>query len=383
MVQLGIMKIQHLIILFLFTVLASCGNNSGTEDTETPVDESIVSLTEAQIKNAGIQTGKPETGKISSILKVNGIVEAPPQNRISVSFPLGGYLKSTHLMEGSRVKKGEVIAVMEDPSFIQLQQDYLIAKSRAYFLQKEYERQKLLNQDKSTSDKVFEQTESEYQMQRITAGSLRQKLVLVGLNPDKLSENNISRTINIYSPIDGYVSDVNVNIGKFVNPSDVLFELINPSDLHLVLKVFEKDIHNIEAGQKIKAHMANHPEKTFEAEVILVSKNLDANRTAIIHCHFDKTDHELLPGMFLNAEIAIVTDEAILVPDAAVVRLGAHEYIFIDKGNHQFEMTMVSVGNLSDGKTAISNSEVDLLKQNIIVTNAYAALMKLKNKEED
>lgn len=379
------MKLKHIIVLFLFTAFASCSskNTSSNKGTDTQVNENIVSLTDAQIKNAGIHIGKPEKGKMNSVLKVTGVVEAPPQNRVSISFPLGGYLKSSHLLEGTRVRKGEVIAVMEDPSYIQLQQDYLIAKSRVYFLQKEYERQKLLNQNKSTSDKVFEQTESEYKMQQITASGLREKLKLVGLNPDKLSENNISRTINIYSPINGYVSDVMVNIGKFVNPADVLFELVNPSDLHLVLRVFEKDIHNIQPGLKIKAYMANDPRKIFDAEVILVSKNLDANRTATIHCHFEKPEHELLPGMFLNAEIAIVTDDAILVPEEAVVRSIDKEYIFIDKGNNQFEITPVMTGNTANGKTAISAANIDLLNQNIITTNAYAALMKLKNKEED
>ncbi len=379
------MKLQYITALFVFTAIASCSSkdNTSTEKRTTSINENVVTLTDAQIKNAGIQTGKPVTGKMSSILKVSGVVDVPPQNMVSISFPLGGYLKSTHLLEGTRVRKGQSIAVMQDQSIIQLQQDYLIAKSKTYFLKKEYERQKLLNVNKSSSDKVFEQTESEYQMQRITANSLREKLRLIGLNPDKISENNISRSINIYSPINGFVSAVNVNIGKFVNPSDVLFELVNPSDLHLALKVFEKDIHNIEIGQKIHAYMANNPGKIFEAEVILVSKNLDANRSAVIHCHFEKPEHELLPGMFLNAEVEMISNHAILVPEEAVVRSGDKEFVFVDKGNHHFEITLVNTANSSNGKIEISSDEVDLLKQNIITANAYAALMKMQNKEEE
>lgn len=379
------MKLSYIITLSLFAVFASCtSKEKATSEAKTlPANENVVTLTDAQIKNGGIQTGKPTTGSMSSILKVSGLVDVPPQNTVSISFPLGGYLKSTHLLEGTHVRKGQSLGIIEHQSLIQLQEDFLVAKSKTYFLQKEFERQKLLNVNKSSSDKVLEQTESDYQMQRIITNSLKEKLRLIGLNPEKVSENNITRSINIYSPIDGYVSAVNVNIGKFVNPSDVLFELVNPSDLHLALKVFEKDIHGIQIGQKIKAYMANNPEKIFEAEVILVSKTLDANRSAMIHCHFEKPEHELLPGMFLNAEIEVVTNNAILVPEEAVVRSGDREYIFIDKGNHHYELTPVKTGNSSNSKIEISSDKVNLLEQNIITSNAYAALMKLQNKAEE
>lgn len=240
----------------------------------------------------------------------------------------------------------------------------------------------MLNANKSSSDKVLEQTQSEYEMERIMANSLKEKLIMVGLNPDKINEDNIRRSINIYSPINGFVSAVNVNIGKFVNPSDILFELVNPNDLHLALKVFEKDVQSIKIGQKIKAYLTNNPEKVFEAEVILVSKNLDENRTAMVHCHFEKPEHELLPGMFLNAEIEINNNNAIIVPEDAVVRSGDTQYIFIDKGNNHFKMTPVNTGNSSNGKIEISSDVVNLLELNIITSNAYAALMKMQNKEE-
>jgi cobalt-zinc-cadmium efflux system membrane fusion protein len=379
------MKLQIIIAAFLMIAISACSNKEKQTTTEktTTVNENVVALTEAQIKNAGIQTGKAVTGKMSSIIKVSGLVDVPPQNMISISFPLGGYLKSTNLLEGTRVRKGQPIAVIEDQSLIQLQQDFLLSRSKASFLKKEYERQKLLNVNKSTSDKVFEQTASEYETQRIMMNSLKEKLRLIGLNPDQVSENNIRRTVPIYSPINGFVSAVHVNIGKFVNPSDILFELVNPNDLHLALKVFEKDVHNIQIGQKIKAYMSNNPEKIFEAEVILVSKNLDDNRTAVVHCHFLKPEHELLPGMFLNADIQVTSNNAILVPEESVVRSGEKEFIFVEKEKNHFELAPVATGNSSNKTIEISSNNLNLLDQTIITTNAYAALMKLQNKSEE
>jgi cobalt-zinc-cadmium efflux system membrane fusion protein len=207
----------------------SCGSKNETPaSADSTHVENSVTLSAAQLKNSGIVLGKIEQKSISSVLKVNGRIDVPPQNIISVSVPMGGYLKYTKLLPGMHLSKGEVIAIMEDQQYIQLQQDYLTAKARLIFTANEYNRQKELNQSKASSDKVFQQTEVDYTTEKINVKSLAERLKLIGINPNKLDENTISKSINIYSPIDGYVSKVNVNIGKFTQPSEVLFELINP-----------------------------------------------------------------------------------------------------------------------------------------------------------
>lgn len=371
--------------LFAALVLASCSHNTDKAEAEKPVatNENIVTLTAVQVKNAGVETGKPAVENMNSIVKVNGLVDVPPQNMVSVSFPLGGYLKSTQLLPGMKVRKGEAIAVMQDQSLIQMQQDYLVAKSKAAFLKKEYERQKTLNATKTSSDKIFEQVSSEYQVETITLNSLKEKLLMAGINPATLNENNISRSVNVLSPINGYVSAVKVNIGKYVNPADVLFELVNPEDIHLALKVFEKDVQYLSVGQKVKAHLVNNPEKTYMAEILLISKNMDENRSVLVHCHFENNNHDLLPGMFLNAEIETSNAASVTVPEDAVVRYGDKQYIFIQRSSSQFEMTEVKTGNTVNGKTALALDNTDLAQQIIVTKNAYALLMKLKNAAEE
>lgn len=169
---------------------------------------------------------------------------------ISISVPFGGYLKSTHLLPGMHIHKGEILATIEDQQYVQFQQDYLLAKSKVKYLQAEYIRQKELNQTKAVSDKAFQQAESDYNSQKIIIKSFYEKLKLMQLDPDKLDEGSITRSINIYSPIEGVVSKVNANIGKYIPATDVLFELINPSDIHLNFTVFEKDIDKLYVGQK-------------------------------------------------------------------------------------------------------------------------------------
>ncbi len=374
---------KYLIILSIF--FSACNSSQKTNETkQTNANENSVSLTTEQMKIASIQTGTAEVKTISSVLKVNGAIDVPPQNMVSISFPLGGYLKSTKLLPGMHISKGEVLAVLEDPQYIQLQQDYLMAKAKLSFSEADFNRQKELNATKANSDKTFQQAKADYESQKVLVKSLSEKLQLIGINPATLNEDNLSRSVNVYSPITGFVSAVDVNIGRYVSPTDVLFELVNPEDVHLNLTVFEKDVNKLSIGQKVMAYANQDPEKKYDAEIILVSRNLDANRAAEVHCHFKKYDKELLPGMFMNAEINIRSNDALTVPEEAVVRWQNKNYVFTDIGNNNFELTEVQTGVSDKGNIEIiTPNREEWSNKKIITRNAYAALMKMKNSAEE
>ena len=373
------------LILFIFPLLTACyAKEEKKQEPPSPQDNgTTVTLTDAQLKNAGITTGSAGMRSMQTVIKVNGLVDLPPQNMITVSFPPGGYIKSTTLLPGMRVSKGQVLAVVEDPSFVQMQEDYLTAQVKLQFLEKEYERQKLLNTTKTTSDKVFEQTTSEYLSQKIMVSALHEKLLLIGINPAHLTQNNITSKVNIYASINGYVSAVNVNPGKYVSPTDVLFELVDPADLHLALTVFERDVPFIHPGQKLIAWLVSDTARTYDAQVILVGKTLDSSRSTLVHCHFTGALPALSPGMFIEAAIQLSNKEMVAVPEEAVVRSGNREWIFVESGNRQFDLVPVVTGTVQNGFVALPAAGKDFLNKVIIKTNAYAALMKLKNKGEE
>lgn len=373
------------IISIVFAVFTSCGNKqTENEAVVESINENVVELTDAQLQNAKIETGKIEQQDISAILKVNGVIDVPPQNMVSVSVPLGGYLKSTKLMEGMHISKGEIIATMEDQQYIQLQQDYLTAKAKFIYIEKEFLRQKELNQSKASSDKVFENAQAEYTSQKVLVNSLSEKLKLININPSNLTENNISRTINIPSPIDGFVSHVNINIGKYVNPTDVLFELVNPADIHLALTVFEKDLDKLFIGQKIIAYNNNQPNKKYNCEIILIGKDLSHERAVSVHCHFEQYDKSLIPGMYMNAEVEIATHNAFVIPNDGLVRFEGKQYVFTQTENKKYLMQEVTTQNSEHGFTQIAFSDSTEMSNKIFVTKgAYTLLMKMKNTEEE
>lgn len=377
---------KHILIwIFITSILFSaCGKQDkpSSADAAETVNENAVTMTDPQIQSAGIQVGKLEKKDISTILKVNGTVDVPPQSLVSVSMPLGGYLKSTHLLPGMYVKKGEVIATMEDQQYIQLQQDYLVTKSNLEYAASEYSRQKELYETKSSSEKVFQQARMEYDNQKIALRALAEKMELIHLNPEKLTENNISNTVQIYAPISGFVSAVKMNIGRYVTGTDVLFELINPSDIHLNLRVFEKDIEKLSIGQSVMAYTLHQPDKKYPCEIMLISQALSDDRTAEVHCHFEKYDKILLPGMYLNAEIAVKNHNAFVVPEDAVVIFEGKSFLFIAVSKNEYKMTLVETGVMEAGAIEIKNAEA-LSDADIVTAGAYTILMEMKNRSED
>lgn len=373
---------RYIIIFIMLSLVGACNAEKKTEEKTTALPENTVMLTPEQIASAGIETGLAQKRSLNSELKVNGLVDVPPQNIVSVSFPLGGYLKNTKLLPGVHVSKGEVIAVMEDPALIQLQQDYLVARARLQYNEKEFERQRMLNENKVNADKIYQQAEADFTAQKVLVKGYDEKLRLIGINPSRLSEQNISRSVAVYSPINGFVSKVNVNIGKYVNPSDVLFELINPDDIHAALTVFEKDLGKIQPRQKVMVTFVDDPATEYECEVLLVTKNVDDNRSALVHCHFEKQPRQLLPGMFLNARIRVSEAWVTAVPEEAVVRYGDGQFVLEETGKGIFQLQAVETGFRDHGWIEVTGKN-ELEGKRIIVKNPYPVMAKLKNTSEE
>ena len=204
-------SIKSFIILSAFIVaLSSCNNDKKSmkvEEVEV-IPDSIVELRDDQVKLSGIETGAIEMRSLSGTLKVSGLVAVAPQNLATVSAPLGGFVKSASLMPGSTVTKGQTLAVLENQEFIDIQQNYLETKNKLEYAEAEYKRQNELYKNEVSSTKNMQQVTTEYKSLKTQVKALEQKLALVGINPSNLTDDNISRSIPVVSPISGYVKTV-------------------------------------------------------------------------------------------------------------------------------------------------------------------------------
>lgn len=376
----------------VFTVIAaflfvSCGSKQTPATTDAHDHEEepgVVELTAAQFKTAGITYGKPENRQISGAVKVNGLLDVPPQQQVSISVPMGGFIKQTSLLQGMPVKQGQVIAVLENLDYIQLQQDYLEVSSQLEYATKEHDRQQELAKENVNALKTLQQAKASWQTLLARENGLRQKLSVLNINLPALQKGNIQRTVNVYAPISGYVTQVNVNLGQFVTPADILFRIVNTEHLHAELTVFEKDVPRLKIGQLVRFTLANESTPRT-ATVHLIGREISKERTVRVHCHLEEEDTQLLPGTYLEAMIETAAAAVKALPDAAVVNFDNKAYVFVKKpgtdSTFHFNMLEIKKGSSELGYTEVTFPK-DAPEGDVVVTGAYDLLAKLKNSEE-
>ncbi|MBK8368477.1 MAG: efflux RND transporter periplasmic adaptor subunit [Bacteroidetes bacterium] len=380
-------------ILFSTLSITSCGSKTEEvkqdehQEGEHHEDESTVELTDEQAKTVGITLGKIEMKSLSGAIKVNGMLDVPPQNLVSVSAPMGGFLKSTELLQGMKVTKGQVIAVLQNADYIQLQQDYVDNKSQLEFLEAEYKRQQELAKENVNSQKILLQSKTQYQSMLAKVSGLKSKLSLLGINTTQIESGNFQSTISLTAPISGYVTQVNVNIGMFVNPTDVMFKIVDTEHLHAELTVFEKDVPKLKIGQKVRFTLANETVERI-ATVYLIGREIGEDRTVRIHCHLDKEDGELLPGMYLKAYVEAGTQSLTAIPNDAIVVFEGANYVFVtipsdEKGTQHFKMIQITKGVSELGYTEIQLPKDINTESSIVINGAFDILAKMKNSEEE
>jgi len=383
-----------IIILGLIVSLNSC-NNRDSKPVADPkavevVPDNIVELRDDQIKLAGIQTGSIEMRSVSNTLKVNGIISVAPQNQATVCMPLGGFIKSTTLLPGNAVTRGQTLAVIENQDFVDIQQNYIEAKNKLVYAEAEYNRHTDLYKDDVYSEKNVQQVTVDYKNLKASIRSLEQKLLLIGINPGQLNEDNISNTVNLVSPIKGFLKAVNVNIGKFVSSTDVLFEIVNSDKLFLELTLFEKDVNKVALGQKIKFFINNETE-VHEAIISQTGKSVSDDKTFRVYGTVTSSCKNVLPGMYVNALIEESDIKVTALPSAAVVSFDDKDYIFIFEKNKEeagkamseYQIIEVKKGVTSSGYTEITLPDgFDFNTAKVVIKGAYNLLSAKKNAGE-
>ena len=395
------------IILAACCIFISCGTKPSAPiaAVEEHRDEaSIVEFTQAQFTRSGIEFGKVEMKNLSSTIAVNGMLDVPPQKMVSVSALMGGFIKSTNLLQGMKVKKGQLIVSIQNPDFIQIQTQYLEAIQKLKFMGLEYKRQEELSKENVSSAKTFQQVTADFNSLQAVVGGLEEKLKILNIDPSTLSKSNIRSVVNIYSPIKGYVTTVNVNIGSFVNPQDVICKIVDTDHLHAELTVFEKDISKIKIGQKIQFILVNEGNKERKASVYLINHEISPERTVRVHAHIEKEDPNLMPNMYLKALIEVgENNKTTTLPDQAIVNADGKSYIFIKNDGHghehkeekhadsaasnevhTFKAIEVTKGITQNGYTEVLLPEgFDMEHTEVVTKGAYDLLSKMNNSEEE
>ena len=374
-------------ILFSAFILSSCGTSPKTtstkEDAAAIVESNMVQLTKEQATLAQLELAPIQQGKMKGMTHLNGVIDVPPTGIASVSIPMGGYIQDINLIPGTFVKKGQVLATAKDPAYVQLQENYLATKAKLSYLQQDLDRQKALLTQEAVSKKSFQQIQADFNSNAIQLKALSEQLKLINIQPESLTTEKMSSLVQLVAPIAGYISKVNINRGKYVTPSDILLEIINPNDIHAAITIYEKDIANFKVGMKGTVTLTQDPTKKYPVSVLVVAHNINEDKTALLHCHFDKIPANVLPGMFLTADMVVETKEAVLIPIASVQRFQGKDYIFIQSATNTYEAIEIQVRQSNESFVTVTNADSNAwIGKQIVIKNAFSLLGKLMNKSE-
>lgn len=363
--------IRYMIIFFISAFVFSCGKNeknnmetnSGhvvNNDMITPND--LIKLSKDQFNGDKMKLAKIEKKLFPKSIITTGMIDVPPNSRAIISAFAGGYIKNTPLLIGDKVKKGQPLVTIENMEFVEMQQEYLEVWEQLNYLTSEYDRQKVLFAENISSEKSFLNAENNLKITRAKYNGLRKKLEMLNISPEKVENGNISSVVTIYAPINGSITAIHVSTGTYVSPSNAIMEIVNTDQIHLELKVFEKDILKLKEGQKVTFKIPEYLNEVFEGEVHLIGRSIDENRTIQVHAHMNEDGkYNFIVGMFVEARI--ITEEilASALPEEAIIEMGDKNYVLLlhldSNDNYTFSQKEVSIENAFGGYIKISDSK--------------------------
>jgi len=377
------------IYTFLLTtiILTSCGTNpkptAAKEEAAIAVESNLIQLTKEQVALAQLVTAPIQLGKMKGMVHLNGVVDVPPTGIASVSIPMGGYVQDISLIPGTYVKKGQVLATVKDPTYVQLQENYLAAKAKLIYLQQDIDRQKTLLTQEAVSKKAYQQLQADFATNQIQVKALSEQLKLINIQPDNLTTEKMTSLVQLIAPMSGFITKVNINRGKYVTPSDILLEIMDPNGIHAAITIYEKDIANFKVGMKGTVTLTQDPTKKYPVSILAVSHNINEDKTGLLHCHFEKIPANVLPGMFLSADIVVETNEAVLIPIESVQRFQGKDFIFLQTAQNEFEAMEIQVRQTNAEYVTVNNADVkSWIGKPLVVKNAFSLLGMMMNKSE-
>lgn len=339
---------QLLIATIIFTSLfsfVSCGGNGNAEPAKTeavkPEEKqetkslNTATLTDEQIKSIGIELGTIEEKQLTASLKANGVLKVPNQNKASINSVYSGVIKSLLVQPGNTVRRGQTIATIANPEFIQAQSQYLSVTAKISLAELEVKRQKELNAGNAGALKNLQFAETELRTLRTAKSTLQQQIQLMGINPSMLSNGKLVSVLSIVSPISGVVSNVMVKMGSYVDLTTAVAEIVDNSQLHLDLFVYEKDLPKLKNNQTIHFTVTNNPGKEYDAQIYSLGSSFEGESKAItVHAMVKGDKTGLIDGMNITAAISLDKATVPAVPNDAIVTVAGQDYIFVLTENH-------------------------------------------------
>lgn len=391
------MKTQFTTIISALLLLAfsACSNNETSqanqaegEQEDHPHDE--VHLSPQKFKSLKIELDTMQRHTFEGIIYTNGSLEVPPQHEATITAILGGNVVGIEVIEGTVIKKGQTIAYLSHPNFINIQTAYFKAFNNDKYLSKQVERQQKLSDAEIGAGKELQKIESEYLSNKGDLNGYAAQLKQLNLSLNYIQSGKLYDRIPVISPIAGSVEAVDIQLGQYVDAQKEMFKVVNTEHVHADFMVFEKDIVHVKKGQQIEFTVATS-EQTLSAKIISVGKRFEETPRAVhVHAEIEEKDLHLVAGMYIKGKIFTADNERDALPESAVITEEGKTYIFIttqseeeQKEEFEFKMVEVITGQQEGGYVAI-----DLLtplpeNAKIVQNGAYYLIAEMMKSETE
>lgn len=375
-----IRKTYTIILLSINILITSCGDKTTDSQNEETAQETetsdFITITQAQFDQSDMKLGSLEDKEFPVVVSCTGTIDVPPENRAVVNATMGGYIKTTPLLIGDKVRKGQVLVTIENPEFVTLQQNYMETYEQLAYLKMAYNNQQTMKTENITSQKSYLKAESDYKSTLARHNGLEKQLQLLHISASSVRAGRISSVVSVYAPISGSITSINVTKGTYVSPATAILEIIDNDHIHLELSVFEKDIMKVKREQRINFKIPETSTQNYQGYVRLVGTTINQNRTITVHGHLDnEADNQFLVGMFVEAGIVVDNAFAKAIPQEAVVQLGEAYYVLIlesKQGNdYKFKQIPVTLKENYGGFVALENSNAFNAQTQFLTKGAF------------
>lgn len=407
------MQIKYKIISLLFVSIfaISCGKKeepkgeietAQTEEHHNESPQTMTELSEEQMKSVGITLENIEMKELTSTIKANGLLRVPNNKKATVTSLYGGVIQTIKVQIGDFVRQGQVLATISNPEYIQVQEQYLTVNSRISFAEQEFRRQKELFDNDAGAKKNLQSAEAELKSLRTQRASLQRQLQLMGISPGKVTNGSLRSGLVITSPISGTISNINAQIGSYVDVSSPVLDIIDNNSIHLDLQVFEKDLPKMKVGQIVHFKLTNNPETEYDAKIYSIGSSFEnESKTISVHANVTGNKTGLIDGMNITGIVSLDKSTTPAIPDEAIVEADGKYYVFVqtdkkveehaeEKGKtHKkesktvnFEKVEIVKGSTDMGYTAITSVSDIAPNAKIVIKGSYFVNAKLTSSGE-
>ena len=317
-------------------------------------EEGVVQIGKEALARNGIRIGKADGGRLGGGVEAPAEVTLLPDKVAHVTILVPGRLTNVKASLGDKVKRGDVLAVVESVELSEAQSAVTQTQAAVDVAKKNFDRQKELQTAGIGARRNYDEAEASLRRAEADMAAAAQRTRVYG-------GSSSGASVTVRAPIDGEVVDRHATVGEVVDPEEPLFVVADLSKVAIAGRVYEKDIATAQSGAAARLTLQAYPGKQWDGVLDYVSPRLDEKTRAItVRMTLDNTEKELKPGLFGSLTLLAKAGEAphAIVPADAVQRMKDGDAVFIPDGpesaeGQKFKLVPVAVGTKKNGQVEI------------------------------